>query len=122
MIKKAFCLIMIVALIMGLYGCASSKASEYARDRGQIAVEITEDYITGNITADVARSKLSVQESMLEQYLEKQDKDTVEYQKDTLVKTYISSCSTAILLNVSGNQSKSHIEETVKKLQKAIKQ
>lgn len=57
---------------------------------------------------------------MLEQYLEKRDKDSVKYLNDSLVNTYISSCSTAILLNVTGEKSKSCVQEKVKLLKKRL--
>ena len=119
---KRFIGVFLVFIMVICFSSCGSDASDYAKEHGQIAVEIVEDYLAGNLTADAARNKLSVQESLLEKHIDDTEKENNHYPySDSLVKTYISSCSSAILLHSMGSKSKAYVEEKIKDLRKAIK-
>lgn len=120
--KKCFSIIMILALLLSISGCGKSGASDYAKERGQIAIEIAEDYLAGNISADTAIGKLSLQESLLNVHIENTEKETDHYPyNDSLVKTYISLCSRAITYNSVGTYSKEYVKDAIKDLKKSIR-
>lgn len=119
--RKTISVILAAALIISLCSCGSD-VSEYAKEHGQIAVEIVEDYLAGNITADAAEYKLSRQQDLIEKNIEEREKEE-NYRpiSDSLVKTHIFSCYVAIFSNSTGSKSKSYVEKELKELKKAIK-
>ena len=122
MIKKVIIFTFTFFLLASSCSCGRSSAIEYAKEHGQICVEIVEDYLAGNLTWESAHDKLSVQESLIRKNIEEIETENGHYPyADSLVATYVSSCSVAIFLNGSGSKSKSHVEEKLKDLKKATK-
>ena len=120
MAKRVFSLFLVTCLLIGLCGCGK-EVSDYAKEHGQISLEIIEDYLAGNLTADAAQSKLEIQKDLIQKNCDKTEADTGKYPHyDSIVAIKIGSCTTAILGHKIGSNSKESIKTAANELKKAM--
>ena len=120
MTKRIIGLLLVVFLLIGFCSCGK-QVSEYAKEHGQISLEIIEDYLNGNISNDIARSKLKTQESLIRENCEKIETETGKHPTfDSIVATEIGICWTAIFSHDIGSGSKESIKKAAKELEKAM--
>ena len=119
--KKALCCVLILFLLSNFCSCGK-QVSEYAHEHGQISIEIIEDYLSGDLTANAAQSKLQVQVDLINSHCQEIEKETGKFPTyDSIVASQIAICSLKILGHNLGSNSKEAIKDEVKDLQKKIK-
>lgn len=120
MTKRTISLSLIACLLLCLCGCGK-EVSDYAKEHGQISLEIVDDYLNGNISNDTARTKLKLQEDLIQSNCDKVEADTGKYpHRDSIVAIKIGMCITAIISNGSGTGSKAKIKDAAKELKKEM--
>ena len=120
MTKRLAGILFIICLLISFCSCGK-EVSDYAREHGQIGLEIIEDYLSGNLTADSAQSKLSVQRELIQQHCDKTEADTGKYPHyDSIVAIKIGDCWTAIFGHSIGSDSKESIKTAANELKKAM--
>ena len=119
-VKKALCCVLILFLLSNFCSCGK-QVSEYAHEHGQISIEIIDDYLAGNLTADTAKNKLQVQVDLIRDNCDKIQEETGKYPfGDSSVATNIALCRNAVFNHDFGSGSKESIKEAVKDLKKAM--
>ena len=120
MFKRILCAALIFAIVLSLCSCGK-QVSDYAKEHGQISLEIIEDYLDGNLTADAAQNKLEVQNDLIQQNCDKTETETGKYPYyDSYVATSIEICRLAIFNHKLGSGSKESIKKAAKELKKDI--
>ena len=99
--KRITMLALAVVMLLSLVACGGADGSEDAISVGKNAVSVADRYLDGNMSADDARDKL---EDLLERmdYLDDMTAEDEWYYEDHLIRGYISSLNTYILLDDYG--------------------
>ncbi len=120
MVKRFSCISLMIVLLFGCCSCGK-EVSEYAFEHGQISLEIVEDYLNGDISDDVAMTKLKTQQTLIQEYCDKVEADTGKHPyRDSIVAIKIGSCYTAVFSHHLGSSSKEKIKDAAKDLKKAM--
>ena len=101
MLKRIALFTLAVVMLLSLAACGGAKGSEDAISIGKNAISVADRYLDGNMTADAARDKL---EDLLDRmdYLDDMSAEDEWYYEDHLIRSYISSLDTYILIDDYG--------------------